>query len=579
MGFLFLDAPTGAETTGIAYDSVTKLGTSIDPATYTPARFDIDFQAALTQIASGTIAGSENRGRGTAIRSYITPTKQRTDYPESKTAAIVDCDARTITILDLTAKTYIIRSFDAPFPEFSEAASLGDGSPALANRAYSLTIATRALGTKRIEGIDAPGYEVVSRFMSTPPGGTAGIGSTGVTTRYYSKASIPRSKCPKFQVEGDGRQFYLWHSSSLLSSRYDSRYENARNPNITSAGPKLPDRLPLLELIRLAYNVSSVTTPPTGYVVSEDGHIRAILSSDPIFKIPPDFKPAYSGAATATVARAAKPATAGIAYDTLTKSTVAVAVELNAFTAAAFDADFHAAAQPLPPAFEHVTHTYLAATKQRTDVLDKKYASILDCETRTVTALDLAKRTYSVKSLESVAAEFAPFIAQATNDVSLRASLNNRSLGTRRVGGLVTPSYETTLTQTLKTLPSPPAPSFSAKMETVATRYYSNINTPRLTCPGSFRDSAPIVLSPELALASAVILEPNFDGAAEQAGGEPRGVRLPDRLASLIVVRITGELPGGVPGNHNVFVIEVGHIRPISSDDPIFAIPPDFKPL
>jgi len=222
--------PVRAATTGIAYDLVAKSGIGLDPFTYTPAVFEADARAALNQVSRREIvdASAARTPQSIAFRLYITPSKQRGDYPLSNTAAIVDCDAGTVTMLDFGAKTYVVLSLDA-LGEFPSAAFPGPEKPKTEASDYSLTIDTRALGSKRMEDIDAEGYESTERYSSPVSTGTAT--STTVTTTYYSNTAVPTSRCAR----------------AMRSSRFDPKYDNASNPHIKITGlQSVPGRLPLL---------------------------------------------------------------------------------------------------------------------------------------------------------------------------------------------------------------------------------------------------------------------------------------------------------------------------------------------
>ena len=564
--FLAATVPAEPATTGIAYDTLAIRGVSIDPAIYTQDAFETDFRAALAQIAAPAPSPTAMQPSYTlASRSYITASKQRTDLLASNTALIIDCDARTVSILDLPAKKYYLRSFDAPFPEFPEPGG-GGIQPMVRSESstnkYSLTVQTRALGVRRIDGVDADGFETVS---STSPSGLNGSVST--TTTYYSTFTSPASRCPGFQPAYDGFQFYLWRWGALFG-RFDAKYPDSANPNIRTSGVRLPNRLPLLSVsgTRGLPVESSITS------VSEIANIRRISSSDPIFTIPADFTPAGRADRAVVMSQVRRPETSGLAYDQVTKSGTFVAsqsfVEPQRLTAAAFKADFERAVRPALriDRIETVMRLYRTPTKSRTDDVKWNFAWIVDCDANTATRLNLAKKTFHVDAaLIAIGATPPPGPPMPAIDVS--ASLESRVLGIRRIGDVDARGYETITTISMGIQGSSPSST-----EFVVTSYYSDAAVPALTCRDRLTELASFYV-------------PNLEGGAGNflARMLPKpnvttiGVPLPERVPLISVSRVTRGLPG-MQGGSPVGVSEAGHFRAISSDDTIFSVTPDFKP-
>jgi len=545
-----------AATTGIAYDLVTKTGVGTDPGSYTPAGFEADVIGALNQAAKreAAEANTARNAQTIAVRMYITPSKQRTDYPMSNTAAIVDCNAQTLTTLDFAAKTYVVRSLDA-LEEFPSPGFPGPEMPKSKVSDYSQTVDTRALGRRRMEDIEAEGYETTSRFSSPVPSGT--VTSIDVTTRYYSNAALPASRCAGKGPYSDGYRSYLWRFSATVSSRVDPNYSNASNPHIKISGlTSVPGRLPLLTIVRSRMVLpnpvpNSVSGNETAAIV-EAGHIRRISSDDPIFAIPSGFTPSEPQNRAGVRAHPRTGATAGIAYDQVTK--IGDSADPTILTVASFEADFQSAARPSPVL--NLTHVYITSSKGRKEDIAMGYAWIVDCDARTITSLNLSKKTYSVKSLAAARAEMAGYTQSfSSNGVTLKRKALTRALGPRRLGKISAPAYETTLSQTIEVTGGP-----ATSMELVVDSYFSNLGAPHLSCSGEALGYAP----EEFFLAQF----PNV---------EMSGIALPDRLALFTTRRLTREFAGAGGGAGGQAATEIGHIRTISSDDAIFEVPPDFK--
>jgi hypothetical protein len=560
ISLLTAGAPARGATTGVAYDEVSKTGVGVDPSTFTPAVFDADVQAALDQASKKKLAAASTAQipQSIAVRLYVTPSKQREDYLFSNTAAIVDCDAKTMTMIDFGAKTYTVQSLDA-LTDFPAAGMPRDEPSRVEPRtkvpddAFVTTIDTRALGIKRLEGFDAAGYETTQRDTMKLRGGATT--TTNVATRYYSDVSVPELRCADEAPYSDMTRSYLWRWSATQASGYDPTTRDATKSHITTSGPRVPNRLPFLTVFT-STTTTTVNSVPTHFAANatrtmiETGHIRKVSSDDPVFLIPAGF--AAAGATPQATIRASSrpPATAGVAYEQVMKS--GISGELPPLTVASFDADFQAAAHP--DFNVDIIHAYITPSKGRVDNSAGYYAWIVDCEARTITTLNLVKKTYSMKALGTAHAEIAgSFTAM---DAALKRNVVARALGMRRLGEAAVPAYETTETDTID-VPGIPASTMVAVIDS----YLSDIAMPHLSCAGEARGywvaDDPLAQFPNVG----------------KSGDE-----LPDRIALFRTSRLTRTLPGASGGGGGQAVKEIGHLRTISSDDPIFQPPPDFKP-
>ncbi len=123
------------------------------------------------------MAGMQNMGamfeHGTAERHYYGTTKFRTDNLALGTGDITDCAARTLTHLDLNAKTYHVTSLDEPqappHPGHDNAApgpaATDDGTK------IAIDLTTKALGPLTVEGVATNGYSMNMKMTVTKADG------------------------------------------------------------------------------------------------------------------------------------------------------------------------------------------------------------------------------------------------------------------------------------------------------------------------------------------------------------------------------------------------------------------------
>lgn len=284
-----------------AFDSVTRFQ-SAGGAAPAPGTFQADFQTASapqTQTAPKLPFGLGSKLRpamaagamfknGLAQRTYIGTTKERIDSLAAGTAEITDCAARTITDLDLNAKTYSVHSMDQPqtstAPNNSGAprpAPTDDGSK------FAINMTTRALGPMQIEGVATNGYDINMKVTSTKPTGETSTFNTEVTA-YYANFAEPAFNCPGRAVasqSGAGPNAPSMMQSQMILSALGSK----GNPRFTftTSGPSLPaGKFSMWELTTLAGQTGG------GGIATEveRGNVHTVGDGDPAFSVPPDFK-------------------------------------------------------------------------------------------------------------------------------------------------------------------------------------------------------------------------------------------------------------------------------------------------
>jgi hypothetical protein len=224
---------------------------------------------------------------------------------------------------------------------------------------------------------------------------------------------------------------------------------------------------------------------------------------------------------------------------------------------------------------------YVAGSKVRTDSLATQSATIVDCAAGTSTTLDLSKKTYKTQSLETAASPGpqvtgTPHPAPSSGGTKVGISLTSKRLGDKTIERVPTEGYSADVHLTVA---QPDRAPFSTDIGTLA--YFSSYALPAPVCPQS---SAAALASITLAGGSPMtagyeFLERmlNANGGDQNLNVHVSGAPLPAGKLSLFDV-VTIPLPLQI--SQQFFVItERGNVRPVSDDDPVFSVPPDFKEL
>jgi len=289
---------------GLAWDSVMKFAPS-DSANFQPGTFDADYQTASQPVQAppargglfGKLAASLDQAgamaaafkNGTAERHYIAGLKERTDSPSTQKATILDCGARTLTSLDLKAKTYTVVSLDAPRAPVSPGSSqrtAPESMPTDDGTRVTMTLLNKALGPRTIGPDSTDGYSSDMTVVTTRPN-TASSTSTISNLDYFSnypRASLvcaaPSSAAPT-GTAGMGMAQYQLMQRGLYGS--DPRF------TISASGPALPTkRLPLFEVMTMSGGQTGQARGGLS-ILTERGNVRSIRADDPIFSVPADF--------------------------------------------------------------------------------------------------------------------------------------------------------------------------------------------------------------------------------------------------------------------------------------------------
>jgi hypothetical protein len=227
---------------------------------------------------------------------------------------------------------------------------------------------------------------------------------------------------------------------------------------------------------------------------------------------------------------------------------------------------------------------YIAGSKERTDQVSDQTATIVDCAARTVTTLDLRKKTYRVVSMDQSSPPNSPNSGgattpapRATDDFGrIAIVITNTALGAREVGGQPTSGFGSQVSYT-QTKPSGQTQSYNGDL----VGYYSTYANPVPGCsrvpPVPDRNSAPNAAD---VISAMTLSHEQLMQGITMAGMDPRfslqqsGPPLPrDKLAMYEAATFAGGRAGRA-----TLVIERGNVRNVGTNDPIFSVPADFTP-
>lgn len=270
---------------GVAWDSVTKLAINVDASTLQPGSFDADYAAAAQAPAQAPVAGIQGLQQmvktGLAQRHYLAGSKERIDDVAQQTATIVDCDARTITTLDLRGKTYRVVSMDQPAAQNSGPGG-GPLSSFLKNGTkIAISTTNTALGTLVVGGQPSNGFRSQMTMTQTSTSGESHT-VNAVRVAYYSDYRNPSSTCSGVALAASlgPRMIGVYDQIMSALSSGGTNLQFSLNQN----GPLLPvGRVAMYEAMTFGMQGHGAT------ITIERGNIRPVSTDDPVFSIPPGF--------------------------------------------------------------------------------------------------------------------------------------------------------------------------------------------------------------------------------------------------------------------------------------------------
>ncbi|MGH7660111.1 MAG: hypothetical protein ACRENA_04230 [Vulcanimicrobiaceae bacterium] len=229
-------------------------------------------------------------------------------------------------------------------------------------------------------------------------------------------------------------------------------------------------------------------------------------------------------------------------------------------------------------------HHYVAGSFMRVDNVAEQTAVIVDCAARTMTYLNLAKKTYRVASLDQPPPpssgkpgsgpqqEVRP---EKDDGTRYKVAYNSQALGAKKIGGLNTDGYKADMSITVMRPNTDPQ-----TMTTNLTEYVSSYAEPHQSCPPIYVGMAPGGGGGGRGPMATVQMTHIINAAMRTPGGDPRftfsatGPSLPaGRLDMFSVYQFMGQ--GG--GRGFATILERGNVHQINDGDKsLFGVPPDF---
>jgi hypothetical protein len=225
---------------------------------------------------------------------------------------------------------------------------------------------------------------------------------------------------------------------------------------------------------------------------------------------------------------------------------------------------------------------YIGTNRERIDQVAAQTADITDCTARTITHLDLAKKTYSVVSLDGPAAtappsggghRSAPGPAPTDDGTRVTMTVSTRALGLLTIDGVATNGYETKITMTATN-----AAGESHTQNMLMTAYYAALEEPHFAC--AERGMGPAIAAgpgaaslASLAMAMRALRTPAGDSRFTVTSSGPA---LPTGKLAMWQNVTMSATEQGHSGSIDI-VTERGDLRaPLPDSDPVFSVPPDF---
>jgi hypothetical protein len=262
--------------------------------------------------------------------------------------------------------------------------------------------------------------------------------------------------------------------------------------------------------------------------------------------------------------------TTGIAYDSVT---TLVSTSDPPLRRQDFGADFRAGQQPSSNCTPSLIRRYLTKRKERIEDVCKQEATIVDCNTRTATLLDLTNKRYWVVSLDAKYDDGIPDAsARSADGMSSATAIERKALGPKIVGGTLTEEYTKSYEQSIVS-------SILSVTSVDRWRYYfAPAPLPELACidvgaPWLSRYGTPQRYEPELQryFAARIAKSRGSRDSLSMSGPE-----LPSWRIVLYSVWERFQRQSGVADSTTFFKVESGNIRSIDDDDPAFTPPSGF---
>lgn len=221
---------------------------------------------------------------------------------------------------------------------------------------------------------------------------------------------------------------------------------------------------------------------------------------------------------------------------------------------------------------------YVAGSLRRTDDVANRSATILDCSARTLTTLDLAKKTYRVTSLDAPRPPAGGGAgrpgggARFEDDGSkIAIQFTSTALGPKTIDAQPADGYQMALNTTIT---RPNGQSQSSQMQ--MTSYFSSFAIPAIACAGAA--AAPMTPGlPLMGMYRQIMDAMQMPGSNSRISVSASGPPIPAGKFPLYTA-IEPKSQGGRGGFS--MVLENGNLRQVSdTDKSIFGVPPEFTKL
>jgi hypothetical protein len=255
--------------------------------------------------AAGAFAGTlRGLTQGKVERHSFYAGWERVDDLAAQTATIRKCDLHQLIRLDLAKKTYSIddpaaqpTGGPAPAPRPHGQVHSSTATPEAPGTAKAdFTVTSRALGARKLDGIDTNGYDVTSTFAMTQATGSCQNGNFAFDSKtYYSRYPTPGVVCPiaampparypqepaNFVASGGCRPTFSAHSSGQAAPAGNLSLYSAIASSLTAGPTGAPNA---------AGGPAPAGTPGGFTFLIERGNLHSLGAGDAaLFGIPPDF--------------------------------------------------------------------------------------------------------------------------------------------------------------------------------------------------------------------------------------------------------------------------------------------------
>ncbi|MDP9025408.1 MAG: hypothetical protein M3N13_08550, partial [Candidatus Eremiobacteraeota bacterium] len=221
-------------------------------------------------------------------RRYVTTQKERIDNVCQGETTIIDCNARTATLLDVNEKVYSVVSLDASYE---------DVSGQIIADMVRLKMTSKVSIDGAAFGSQPAGDVLADKFTRSFAQSIASSGVISMQTRdrwtyYFLPSPLPKLVCIDVAAAWLSRYGAPQRYAPELQSYFDSRQNKMQKPSYFEENKHGPD-LPSWRIELFAVGEHFQRQPGVGdevnYFEIESGNMRAIRSDDSVFSVPANF--------------------------------------------------------------------------------------------------------------------------------------------------------------------------------------------------------------------------------------------------------------------------------------------------